>query len=226
MASWQLCLECPSAMLDAIGEAGVDLFAAEMEIRFARMPHGPTTNAVIKIEQAGLVRNLRTGLGRYQAARRRRWNRRLLVTGSLAQKATGTNRNNPRLRRSGLSAGHRLAWNWRRRCWANGCRLNWTRRNCLRSARWLWLRRLGWLSFGYYGHFVRFYWRWPGLQAQTVRLADNCIATDAAKLIGNLAGSCASLPHLGQSFDAFVSPAHVISILFPWCPLVTTRSTR
>jgi hypothetical protein len=46
-----------------------------------------------------------------------------------------------------------------------------------------------------------------------VRLADNGIAADPAKLFGNLACRGSAFPHFGQPIDAFVSPAHQISIL-------------
>ena len=66
-------------MLDAIREAGVHLDAAEMEIGLARMPHRPAADAVVEVEQAGLVGHLRARLGRHEAARRRGRDRRLLV---------------------------------------------------------------------------------------------------------------------------------------------------
>ena len=92
----QLRLIGPATMFDAIWEAGVHLFPAEMEVRFARMAHRPAAHAIIKIEQAGLVRDFRAGLGRNQAARRGRGDRRLLVTRTLAQESAGADRNDAR----------------------------------------------------------------------------------------------------------------------------------
>jgi putative hemolysin len=47
VAARQLRLKRSAAMLDTIGEARIDFFAAEMEIRLARMTYWPATNAVI-----------------------------------------------------------------------------------------------------------------------------------------------------------------------------------
>ena len=79
-------------MLDAIGKAGVGRLAAEMEIGLARMAHRPVADAVVEIEQAGLVGDLGARLGRDQAARRRRRDRRLLVARALADEAARADR--------------------------------------------------------------------------------------------------------------------------------------
>ena len=39
-------------MLNAIGEAGIDRFAAEMEIRLTRVAHRPPADALAQVEQA------------------------------------------------------------------------------------------------------------------------------------------------------------------------------
>ena len=64
-------------MLDAIREAGVRRIAAEVEIGLAGMADRPFADAVVEIEQAGLVGDFGARLGRDQAARRGRRNRRL-----------------------------------------------------------------------------------------------------------------------------------------------------
>ena len=99
MAARQLRLIGAAAMFYAIREARVHLFAAEMEIRFARMPHGPAADAIVEIEQAGLVGDFRAWPRGHAAARRGGRDRRLLIAGALAQESTGPNRNDPRLRR-------------------------------------------------------------------------------------------------------------------------------
>src|SRR5699024_2179922 len=81
-----------AAMLDAIGKAGVGLLTAEIEVGFAGMAHRPLADAVVEVEQAGLVGDLRARLGRNQAARRRGRDRRLLLAGTLADEAAGTDR--------------------------------------------------------------------------------------------------------------------------------------
>src|SRR5258708_18133709 len=86
-------------MFDAIGEARVDLLAAEMEVRLAGMAHRPGADAVVELEQAGLARHLGTRLGRNQPARRGRGDRRLLIARALAQEAAGSDRDDARLRR-------------------------------------------------------------------------------------------------------------------------------
>ena len=47
-----------------------------------------------------------------------------------------------------------------------------------------------------------------GLEPEAVRLADHRIAADSAKLVGDLAGGRAVVPHLLQALDAFFSPGH------------------
>ena len=79
-------------MLDAIGEAGVGWFAAEIEVGLTWMPHRPLADTVVEVEQAGLVGNLRARLGRHEAAGRGRRDWRLLIAGTLADEAAGTDR--------------------------------------------------------------------------------------------------------------------------------------
>src|SRR5437868_13950862 len=79
-------------MRDAIGKARVGRLAAEMEIGLAGMADRPFADAVVQIEQAGLIGDLGARLGRNEAARRRGRDRRLLVAGTLAHEASGANR--------------------------------------------------------------------------------------------------------------------------------------
>ena len=65
-------------MLDAIREARVGLLPAEVEVGLAGMADRPFADAVVEIEQAGLVGDLGARLGRDQAARRGGRDRRLL----------------------------------------------------------------------------------------------------------------------------------------------------
>jgi len=81
-------------MFHAIGETGVHLLAAEVEIWFAGMAHRPAADLFRQIEQAGLVGDFRARLGWHKAARRSRWDRGLLITRALTQEATGADRNN------------------------------------------------------------------------------------------------------------------------------------
>ena len=77
-------------MLNAVWEAGVHFFAAEMKVRLAWMIDRPAADFFIQIEQARFVGNFLTRLGRYQTPRRRWWNRSLLIARTLTQEATGT----------------------------------------------------------------------------------------------------------------------------------------
>src|SRR4051812_9149107 len=79
VAPWQLGLVGNAAMLDAIREAGVRRLTAKMEVGLAGMTHRPFADAVVEVEQAGLVGDLGARLGRDQAARGRGWDRRLLI---------------------------------------------------------------------------------------------------------------------------------------------------
>src|SRR3954463_10747966 len=81
-----------SAMLDAIGKAGIGGRPAEMEIGLAGMADRPFADLLVEIEQAGLVGDLRARLGGNQAARRRRRDRRLLLARSLADEAARADR--------------------------------------------------------------------------------------------------------------------------------------
>src|SRR5437868_7957745 len=79
-------------MRDAIGKARVGRLAAEMEIGLAGMADRPFADAVVQIEQRGLVGDLGAWLGRDQPARRRRRDRRLLIAGPLADEAARADR--------------------------------------------------------------------------------------------------------------------------------------
>ena len=57
-------------MIDAIGIARIGFAPAEVEVTLARMPHRPAADAVVEVEQAGLVLDLGRRLGWYQPARR------------------------------------------------------------------------------------------------------------------------------------------------------------
>src|SRR3546814_1293067 len=85
-------------MVDAIGKARIGRTPAEMEIGLAGMAERPLADLLVEIEQARLVGDLRARLGRHQAARRSRRNRRLLVSGTLAEEAARPHRHDARLR--------------------------------------------------------------------------------------------------------------------------------
>ena len=92
IAARELGLVGDAAMLDAIGKAGVGLCPAEMEVGLARMADRPFADAVVEIEQPGLVGDFRARLGRDQAARRGGRDWRLLFAGALADEAAGADR--------------------------------------------------------------------------------------------------------------------------------------
>src|SRR5690606_31299361 len=96
-AAWQLRLIGAAAMLDAIGEAGIDLLPAEMEVRLAGMTERPFANLLVEIEQARLVRHLRAGFGRHQPARRRGGDGLLHIARPLPQEAARPHGNDARL---------------------------------------------------------------------------------------------------------------------------------
>ena len=79
-------------MLHAIGEAGVGLLAAEVEIGLAGVTNRPFADAIVEVEQARLVGDFRARLGGDQAARRGGGDRRLLIAGTLANEAAGADR--------------------------------------------------------------------------------------------------------------------------------------
>ena len=89
MAARQLRLIGPPAVIHAIGEARVHLVTAEVEVRLTRMAHRPAANAVVQIEQAGLVGHFLAGPCGHEAARRGRGDGGLLIAGPLTQEATG-----------------------------------------------------------------------------------------------------------------------------------------
>src|SRR6185369_3642231 len=92
VAARKLRLIGDSAMLDAIGEAGVRLLAAEMEVGLPGMADRPFADAVVQIEQRGLVGDFRARLGGDQSARGSGRDRRLLVARTLAHEAAGADR--------------------------------------------------------------------------------------------------------------------------------------
>src|SRR5690349_9293018 len=67
VAAGELRLIGDSAVRDAIGKAGVGRLAAEVEVGLAGMAHRPFADAVVEIEQAGLVGDLGARLGRNQS---------------------------------------------------------------------------------------------------------------------------------------------------------------
>ena len=83
-------------MFDAIGKTRVHFYSAEMKVGFAGVVHRPAADFVTQIQQSGFVGNFLARFGGNQPARRCWWNRSLLVTGSLTQKAAGTDRYNLR----------------------------------------------------------------------------------------------------------------------------------
>src|SRR4029078_1646486 len=80
VAARELRLVGDSAMLDAVREARGRRLPAEVEVGLARMPHRPFADAIVQIEEAGLVGDLGARLGRHQSARRRGRDRRVLVS--------------------------------------------------------------------------------------------------------------------------------------------------
>jgi hypothetical protein len=44
-----------------------------------------------------------------------------------------------------------------------------------------------------------------------MHLADNGVPRDATKLLGDLAGRLAIVPHFFQQFDAFIRPRHQLT---------------
>ena len=218
-------------MLDAIGEAGVHRFAAEVEIGLARVAHRPATHLVAEIEQAGLVRDRRIGLGRNQPTRRCGRDRRLLVAGALTQEAAWADRNDSRHvgARRGLlcrSCGCRRAL---RRCggrgrgWRGrgslghrggglGCRRLGRCSRCGRGSRFLLRRRLGLACRGLL--FRGFDRGRARFQPQAVRLADHRIARNLAQFLGDLGRGRAAFPHALEGRGALFSPTHRKSICF------------
>ena len=89
MATRQLRLIGTTAVIDAVREAGVHLVATEVEIRLTGVPHWPAADAIVKIEQAGLLGDVRAGAGRHKPTRRRGRNGGLLIAGALTQKSAG-----------------------------------------------------------------------------------------------------------------------------------------
>src|SRR5438105_3075747 len=92
VAAGELRLIGDSAMLHAIRKARVRRLPAEMEIGLAGVAHRPFADAIIEVEQAGLVGDLGARLGRDEAARRSGWDRRLLIAGTLTDEAAGSDR--------------------------------------------------------------------------------------------------------------------------------------
>src|SRR6185437_1996982 len=203
VAARELGLVGDSAMLDAIREAGVRRLAAEIEIRLARVADRPFADAVVEVEQAGLVGDLRAWLGRDQAARRRGRDRRLLLSRTLTDEAAGADRAILHLRtRAVRSRGMGSRRRGRRGRWSGGPRRLGPERGFARgsgSDR----RRLA--------HFLlvaRFHRRRALLEAETMGLADDGIAADPAELVGDLARGRAFVPHLLQALDPVFGPGH------------------
>src|SRR5262245_11181195 len=183
-------------MGDAIRKAGVGRLTAEVEIGLARVTHRPLADAIIEIEQTGLVGDLGARLGRNQAARRRGRDRRLLVAGTLADEAAGADRTILQFLRRQLPL---------------------TKARLLRGSRGRFAlgRGLGLGSGGLGGSasrsgggllqlllLARLDRRGALLEPKAVRLADHRVAADAAEFVGDLAGGGAFVPHLLQALDA------------------------
>ena len=103
MAAGQLGLEGTAAMFNTIRKARVHFLAAEVKVRFARVAHRPTADAVIEFEQAGFFGNVRAWFGGHQAAWRGRWNWCLLIARALPQEPAGSDRDDALLRLHGLA---------------------------------------------------------------------------------------------------------------------------
>ena len=222
MSAWQLRLIGTAAMVDAIRETGVHLIAAEVKIGLTGMPHRPATDTIVKIEQAGFVRDFGAGPCRHKPARRGGRDGCLLVAGSLAQEAAGANRNDSlhRLRYRRICA--RFSRNIAEfGCWRSSARCRgrrWRRGRTWRHSHF-WLGR-GWrcglCNLGrrcrsgrrFSGFVVRLHRGRTGFQPQTVGFADNGITADTAKLFGDLACGRSAFPHFRQLFDALFGPAH------------------
>jgi hypothetical protein len=202
-------------MLNAVREARVHFFTTKMKVRFPGVSHRPTADSVIQVQQAGLVSHFRAGLCGNESARRCRWDRGLLVTWPLAKEAAGANGYDARLLRRRLRAGDRLAGHRCGGCCRAGCssRRSWggTRRSGLRGTR-RWGSGLGSLDRGTL-RIIGLNWGWTRFQTETVRFADDSIAANTAQLFSDKAGCGTAFPHLGEFFDAFVSPAHAKSVL-------------
>jgi len=58
--------------------------------------------------------------------------------------------------------------------------------------------------------FARLHRRGALFEAEAVRLADHRVAADSAKLVGDLAGGGAVVPHLLQALDTLFGPGHLL----------------
>ena len=79
-------------MFDAIWEARVHRYTAEMEIRLTRVAKRPAANALVQIEQGGLVRHFGAWLCGHKAAWWGGWDGCLLVAGTLTHEAARSDR--------------------------------------------------------------------------------------------------------------------------------------
>ena len=61
--------------------------------------------------------------------------------------------------------------------------------------------------------FARLHRRRALLEAETMGLSDHCVATNSAKLVGDLARGRAIVPHLFQALDALFGPGHCLNSL-------------
>lgn len=199
-----------------------------MKVSLARMPHRPTADPVIEIEQAGLVSNVGARLCRNTAAWRGRGYRRLLVARTLTNKPARANRDH--FRRCRLIDGCRssdlftgivgIRLKWRRygnRCW---CRCRTSGNRCGRLAiGWFGCGPgctigNGWSRRGFWRWLSRAFlagsdWRWARFQSQPMGFADYRVAADAAKFFRYLAGSQPVFPELAEGINSLVSPRHV-----------------
>jgi hypothetical protein len=77
--------------------------------------HRPAADAIVEVQQAGLVSDLGARLGGHQTARRGRRDRCLLIAGALTQEAAGADRDDARRRRGSGRIGRGRCSSRRRR---------------------------------------------------------------------------------------------------------------
>ncbi len=189
------------------------------------MTHRPAADAVVQIEQAGLVGDFGRRLGRNQSARRGGRDRRLGIARALADEAAGADRAIlhfageimsalDRGAELGAGAGGRIA----RRNFGGGCGRG--RGFGLGRGRSLG-RRGGSLGRGDLLDLLLLLARLDRgrtrFEPEAMRLADHRIAADPAELLGDLAGGRPIGPHRLEALDALVGPAHVAIVSIACC---------
>lgn len=192
-------------MLNAIREARVRRRAAKVKIRLAGVADRPFADPVIEIEQPGLVRDFGTRLCRDEPPGRRRRDWCLLFARSLSDKASGADG----------TVLHLLRARALRRCsgglgWG-GARLGSRHRSHLGSFRPGGGRLGSCRSRRRLSSFLLFTGLYRGralFETEAVSFADHRVATDASKLVCDLARSGTVVPHFLQALDALFSPRH------------------